>query len=510
MAKPALATGTLMKSLLPILFCLAGLFAPVSGFSQSDDLAEKSQRAKEFMAEGKFTAAVPLYRELNLAVPNNPGLLLNLGMALHMAGDESQSILPLKAAVNLNPKLAPAWLFLGAARLQLGQATGAIEAAQKVLTLQPDHPGALEILATALLSLGRLAEAAEQYRKLADLAPESSPAWYGLGRSYESLAGRAFDDLQKVAPESAYWLALVAETRLREQQLSSAFYFYRSALEKMPTMRSLHAGVAEVYRQSGHPDWASLEQEKERRLPEPDCHAQTLACQFREGKFVALLASAKGSDTPESYYWRSRAYNELALQAFTRLGQLPPSSQQHELKAHIFSGQKRYADAAQEWREALKLSPADKQIQKQLAISLKFSQDYAGALPLFQGLLRGQPGSAELNYLAGETLLDLQRAEEAIPLLLRAVGRDPKLIAARKALARAYIAVGKASDAIPHLRAALAADEDGSLHYQLARAYQATGQTGLAKEMLEDYQEIQRSAAVATTTARRDTEITPP
>ncbi|HEY4816030.1 MAG TPA: tetratricopeptide repeat protein, partial [Candidatus Acidoferrum sp.] len=81
---------------------------------------------------------------------------------------------------------------------------------------------------------------------------------------------------------------------------------------------------------------------------------------------------------------------------------------------------------------------------------------------------------------------------------------------ARKALARAYIAVGKASDAIPHLRAALAADEDGSLHYQLARAYQATGQTGLAKEMLEDYQEIQRSAAVATTTARRDTEITPP
>jgi predicted Zn-dependent protease len=184
--------------------------------------------------------------------------------------------------------------------------------------------------------------------------------------------------------------------------------------------------------------------------------------------------------------------------------------EQHELKAHIFGGQKRYADAAQEWRDALKLVPLDNQIQKQLAITLKFSQDYAGALPLLQGLLHGQPASAELNYLTGETLLDLQRAQEAIPLLLRAVNRDPKLIAAHKALARAYLAVGKAHDAIPHLKAALASDEDGSLHYQLARAYQATGQPGLAKEMLADYDKTQRSAAAATETARRDVEITPP
>src|ERR1700682_2287933 len=405
MAKPALATGTLMKSLLPILFCLAGLFVSVSGFSQSDDLAAKSQRAQEFMAEGKFADAVPLYRELNLAVPNNAGLLLNLGMALHMAGEEHKSIPQLEAAVKLDPKLAPAWLFLAAARLQLGQAPSAIQAVQTVLSLQPDHPGALEILAAALLSLNRAAEAAEQYRKLADVDPESAPAWYGLGRSYESLAVRAFDDLQRAAPESAYWLALVAETRLREQQLSSAFYLYRSALEKMPAMRGLHAQLAEVYRRSGHPDWASLEEEKERQLPEPDCHTQTLECKFRDGQFLPLLASAKGAGSPESYYWRSRAYNELALQAFTRLGQLPPSMEQHELKAHIFTGQKRYTDAAQEWREALKLSPLDKQIQKQLAVSLKFSQDYAGALPLFQVLLREQPASAELNYLTGEPLL---------------------------------------------------------------------------------------------------------
>src|SRR5213080_3819808 len=206
--------GTLVKAAQAFLFCLISILLPSSSFGQSDDLAMKSQRAKEFMADGKFREAVPLYRELNQAVPNNPGLLLNLGMALHMAGDERKSIPQLEAAVKLDPNLAPAWLFLGAARLQLGKVPAAVEALKMVLGLQPDHRGALEMLGGALLSLDRAAEATNQYQKLAELAPESSAAWYGLGRSYESLAVRAFDKLQKTAPESAYWLALVADARL--------------------------------------------------------------------------------------------------------------------------------------------------------------------------------------------------------------------------------------------------------------------------------------------------------
>src|SRR6266403_1353822 len=502
--------GTLVKAAQAFLFCLISFLSPSSSFGQSDDLAMKSQRAKEFMADGKFAEAVPLYRELNQAVPNNPGLLLNFGMALHMAGDERSSIPQLEAAVKLDPKLAPAWLFLGAARLQLGRVPAAVEALKMVLSLQPDHRDALEMLAGALLSLDHAAEAADQYRKLADLDPESAPAWYGLGRSYESLSLRAFDELQKTAPESVYWLALVAEARLREHQFSSAFYLYRHAVEKMPTMRSLHAAVAEIYRQTEHPDWANVEEEKERQLPTPDCRTQTLECEFRAGQYSGLVVSAQGANTPESLYWRSRAYNELALQAFTHLGRLPPSREQHELKAHIYSGQKRYAEAAGEWREAMKLSPGDPQIQKQLAISLKFSQDYTGALPLFQDLLRRRPGSAELSYLVGDTLLDLQRAEEAIPLLKRAVDRDPKLLAAHKSLARADLAAGKAAEAIPHLKVALATDEDGSLHYQLARAYQTSGQPGLAEQVLADYQKIQGASAAAKEVSKREVEITPP
>src|SRR5437899_6832172 len=147
--------GTLVKAAQAFLFCFISFLSPSSNFGQSDDLAVKSQRAKEFMADGKFAEAVPLYRELNQAIPNNPGLMLNLGMALHMAGDDRESIQPLEAAVQLDPKLAPAWLFLGAAHLQLGQTPGGLEAVKMVLRLQPDHRGAVELLAGALLSLDR-------------------------------------------------------------------------------------------------------------------------------------------------------------------------------------------------------------------------------------------------------------------------------------------------------------------------------------------------------------------
>ena len=158
----------------------------------------------------------------------------------------------------------------------------------------------------------------------------------------------------------------------------------------------------------------------------------------------------------------------------------------------------------------MKFSPTDAQIQKQLAISLKLGQDYGAALALLQDLLRQQPASAELSYLVGDTLLDLQRVEEAIPLLKRTVIRDPKFLAAHKSLARADLAVGKPVEAIPHLKAALPSDDDGSLHYQLAQAYQASGQSELAKKTLAKYQEIQRSAAAARESAKRETEITAP
>ena len=95
-------------------------------------------------------------------------------------------------------------------------------------------------------------------------------------------------------------------------------------------------------------------------------------------------------------------------------------------------------------------------------------------------------------------------------MLKRAAIHDPKSLAVHKSLARADLAAGRVMDAIPHLKAALPTDDDGSLHYQLAQAYQASGQHGLATKTLAEYETIQRSAAAAREAAKRETEITAP
>ena len=63
---------------------------------------------------------------------------------------------------------------------------------------------------------------------------------------------------------------------------------------------------------------------------------------------------------------------------------------------------------------------------------------------------------------------------------------------------------------MPHLEAALETDEDGSLHFQLARAYQATGRADEARETRQKFQEIQRTHQGLDQSEQDDLVITPP
>ncbi len=478
--------------------------------AQAEDLALKSRRAKELMAAGRFEEAIPIYRELVRAVPGNPGLLMNLGIAQHMAGRHRGAIEQFRAALKLEPGLTPAWLFLGASYLKLGRPAAAIEPLQKVVQAQPGHSEARQMLGDALLSLDRYQPAAVHFGKLAELQPENPRAWYGLGRSYEALARRAFEQLEKLAPESPWWLALAAESRSKQQQYSSAFYFYRQALARQPEMRGLHAALAEIYRKTGHQDWAAIEEQRERALKPPDCASRKLECGFLAGRFREVTAAGARAKTAESLYWQSRAYNELALDAFARLGSLPPSVEIHELLAEIHRNQGRHLEAAKELREALQLSPGNPRLLRHLAASLHVSRDYQAARPLLEDLVKREPDSAHLNFLLGDCLLNLQEPERAIAYLKKAVEREPKMLPAHSALARAYLQAGQGAQAVPHLKAALPLDEDGSLHYQLARAYQSGGQPELAKEMLKKYQEIRNSAQAQRRALEEEVQITAP
>src|SRR5439155_15569295 len=98
--------------------------------------------------------------------------------------------------------------------------------------------------------------------------------------------------------------------------------------------------------------------------------------------------------------------------------------------------------------------------------------------------------SPELNFVAGDSYLRLEEPEKAVPYLNAALAADPKLIAAEASLGLALSRLGKQAESISHLEKSLKIDDDGSLHYQLARAYQAVGSTEKARTTMAEYQEI--------------------
>lgn len=459
------------------------------------------------MAAGKFEEAIPVYRQLSLSVPNNPGLLLNLGMALHLAGHSRQAIPPLQSAIKLDAGIAPAWLFLGEAYLGAGEPARALQPLKKYVGLEPGDPGGHQTLGDAFLATDAFRESVVEYKKLAELEANNPHAWYGLNRSYAALAESAFRAVEKAAPESAWWLALVADERVVRRQFRSAYFFYRRAEALQPNIPGLHLSIANVYRETGHTDWADTEQKKETQSP--DCATMPLACDFTSGHYAELIQRAGRMTAPEAY-WQSRASAQLAHEAFARLEHLPESSEVHELRADLLRVRRQNLEAIKEWRLALSYAPQDEHLREGLLAALYQARDYASALPLVEELLREDPASADLNLTKGNILLSSEETEKAIPYLKASLKLNPKLLAAHHALGRAYMQVGQPSAAIPHLEAALAIDDDGSLRYQLARAYQATGQAEVAKKTLEEYQRRQKADRDEKGKLEEELKITPP
>ncbi len=484
------------------------IFLLTSPVCAQQSAAEKAQLAKQLMAAGRASEAVPIYRELVRAMPDNPGLALNLGLALDMSGDKRAAIREYQAVLKLDPQSFPARLLMGTAYLDLGQPSEAIVPLEESLKLRPGNQEAQATLADAELALERYGTAAARFEKLAQQDPASPRVWYGLGACYEGLAQKSFDDLAALTPNSTYWFYLVAESRYANKQTYSAFYFYKQALAAMPSLRGVHSAIAEVYKQTDHADWAAVEEQKEKELPQADCGLEKLECDFEAGNFLAVVEQP-GKDA-KTLYWRTRAYNQLALSAYERLGRLPPSAETYELRARIESKRRQYAQAAKDWREALQLVPGNPTFKRGLAMALAQSGDLQEAERLFRELLQQYPGSAPLNYLLGDVMRNAQKPQEAIAYLQKAVGTDPKLLTAQSALGLAYLQAGQPANAIPHLRAALPIDEDGTLHYQLGRAYQAHGDRDLAREMLKAYQEMQAKDQETRNAVEKNVAITPP
>ena len=240
---------------------------------------------------------------------------------------------------------------------------------------------------SALMGLDQFDEAAAQYRKLTAENAADAKAWYGLVKAYESLEARSFERISQDAPQSPYAAALIGYSRLDRQQYPSAFFFFRQAEEKLPKLRGLHAGLAKVYQETGHADWAAIEEKEEESLPAPSCSTNSAECYFVQNRFLESAKASATNPTAPSLFWAAKAYHQLGLEAFARFASQPESVELHALNAEILHNHKQDNEAANEWRAALRLAPGNRRLEGELATSLFLAHDYKSAMDLIQKLL---------------------------------------------------------------------------------------------------------------------------
>jgi tetratricopeptide (TPR) repeat protein len=217
------------------------------------------------------------------------------------------------------------------------------------------------------------------------------------------------------------------------------------------------------------------------------------ACSFYVGDFQTTSRAAQqlkksSAARTEGLYWESKADQYLAICALTRAGEIDADSpRMHVLLGDVFREKHRWDEAEAEYRKAVALDSSSRSARLSLAITLFSEMKIDEALSLDKALLSEASEDPEANLLAAEILIQRNRFTEAEPYLLRCADLKLELLPRyHTLLGKVYAETNRVPAAIAEYKLGLAADRDGSVHYQLGRLYRDSGDRAAATEEFEE------------------------
>lgn len=150
-----------------------------------------------------------------------------------------------------------------------------------------------------------------------------------------------------------------------------------------------------------------------------------------------------------------------------------------------YAGCGRFEQAARTYESAIAFGSHEGKLARQAAHCYWRARLYPQAKNLFASLAASFAAEPEFQYEYGDTLARLEGPEAGLPFLLKSAQVAPEIPGARGEAGKALLAVGRASEAIPHLEAA--SQKDPALLLALSRAYREAGRTADAQRTQEEY-----------------------
>ena len=155
-------------------------------------------------------------------------------------GHVKEAVALMQQAVTQYPERASAWLVLGKALVQAGDATAAERALRRAVQLEPDSVAARTELGSALFAQTKYPEAEASYREALRINPKLAEAWFNLGLclmnqrdSARSL--EAFQNATRFKPDLTYAYIRWGQALGRLKRVPEAIEQMQHALQLSPT-----------------------------------------------------------------------------------------------------------------------------------------------------------------------------------------------------------------------------------------------------------------------------------
>jgi len=516
------------------LLLLLLLAIPALGFGQQEEAARYASvvsAAQEAMSRSDFKTAAEDFKQAVKMRPETAELWANLGLMQHESGDYAEAIRSFQQAIRFKSSLYVPNLFLGIDYLHTGNSTAAIQFLAKAERMNKTDPEAPLELGRAYSSAGDFPAAAREFTRAIQLDPKQSDAWLGRGMAY---LDHVEEDARKLSTEgrnSSYAEALYAESMARQSRYIEATDSFKKAIAAQPQPACLHAefglmylsqkkiedaesefkaepqanpgcgitdlGEARLHVEQGtnpaarHGQCAATPAENLSRRSESEL-LQLSACAYFSGDYALASSasdalSARPARSLGGLYWSIKADEMLALQSLEHFEQLAPNSApSHILLGDMYRQRHRYDEAQAQYKLALEISPADHGALLGLAYAYYGNANIDATIATASSALAASPSDPELNLLMGEALIARHDFAGAEPFLQKGLAAKPQMLPHVHAmLGTVYAETGRTQDAIAQLEMGLAADQDGSTYYKLARMYRKSGDTKRADAAMQ-------------------------
>ena len=423
--------------------------------------------AESYSSSTQWSFAVIRFQNALALSPNRPGLHVRLGEVFLHAGRLDQAMQEFEQELRISPDDLEAMVREGEVKLIRGETDAALEDWTRALTM--DTPRTERVLGIQETEFGegtmsqlpnslreRIQSAAPQIRAHHDAAANLALAFLAA-QSTSPLAGD-----EEPAPSTKG--APVAQTCVERDVLKSL---------KTGRYTSVQACLLRVLTPSSS----------------RDLRIQIAQALFELGEYESALRALSGlshQQSPPAFYWRARCFEKLAIQAYLQLYQADPDSYRvHELMGDMEAAKENDGKAIEEYRTAVAMKPSVANLHYSLGHLLWKELKTDEARRELNAELELNPRHAGALRDLGSTYLAEHQPEKALEYLNRAFAVEPEDPDIHRDLGSAYAALHDYAKAEAEFGAASAGDQDGSIHYQLARIYQAEGKKERAAHEFE-------------------------